>query len=97
MEVRQRPFLPQDFARGHVEEEQQSLAIAARAHEPFALRMKGQVSDQALGFVAGELRHALLLPPVEDLDVRLAFEVVNVPDLAHAADCELRAVRREGQ
>ena len=59
--------------------------------------MEGQVLDQPLELVAGELVRPLALPPVEDLDAGLAFEVVDVADLADPADGQQVAVGREGQ
>jgi hypothetical protein len=44
-----------------------------------------------------KVNELFLLAPIEDFHMSLAFQMVDVDDFAHAADCELGVVRREGQ
>lgn len=44
-----------------------------------------------------KVNELFLLAPIEDFHLSLAFQMVDVDDLAHAADGELGVVRREGQ
>src|SRR5262245_44754806 len=76
-----------------IEEHQEAVSSPTSAEEPFPLGMEFEVIDKAVEFVAWELVSALGALPVEDLDARSAVEMINIADLADAADGQLRPVR----
>ncbi len=85
VEVRRGGFFAQDLVSGDVEEHEESLRIAASTQEPVTLRMVCEVGDEALAYVPSELGEPLLLAPIEDFYMCLAFQMVDVADFAHAA------------
>ena len=83
------------LAAGSKKRRKPSLSPPA-AEQPVAPGVKSRYSTRPAS-LALELAEPLALSPVEDFDPGLAVQVVDVGDLADAADGESRPVGREGQ
>ncbi len=72
-------------------------AVAAAADQPRAGRIERLMFDESLKLVVDDFMDSLAGLPIEDLSPSVRFEMVDVPDLAGAADRQQFGVGRKRQ
>ena len=78
--------MPDELAGGEIKELDKARVVAPGREQPLVLGSKHQTLDEPVVFVARELVRSLALLPVEDFDASQAAEMIDIANLAHAAD-----------